>query len=413
MRKLASLLLVASACGDVVPPVDVTISPAMPVTTDDLIANVDDGGGRSLTYRWMNGGAAGPTGNTVSADMTTKGDVWMVEVSDGDFVVGTAQVTIANSPATVPTPTLKGALVSAAPLTCVSTPMDPDGDPLTITIAWFKDNAPFSGTTATKTIPNDTIPAATTHVGETYRCEITATDGGPTAPARGQVTSPMIAPRIGYTVTENPSAANLQKIDLETGTITDIGPMGVGYNFGDLAWDRVNQKLYMIDGRGAQSLYTVDTTTGVATLIGKHSLNDLFALGFAPTGLYAASNGAGPQLYKLDTTNGQPMLIGTMSASGGYVEGLVFDTKRNVFIGQTNAGGFYSVDVTNASVTALGGAGPSINDFGLTYDEYVDRYVTLDYNNNLQTYDPTTYAPTLVRGSLGPHTSIAIPLPPP
>lgn len=411
MWKLASLLVLVSACGEVVQQVDVTISPAAPVTTDDLVATIENGDGRKLAVEWSNNGAAGPTGNTVTADLTTKGDVWKVQVFDQDLLVGSAEVTVANSPTILTSPSIKGPTVAGAAQVCDTAVMDADEEPLTLTIAWELGGAPYTGTTTMTKNPGDTIPVLATHAGEMYKCSVTAKPNDESTPPQTQSASILITQRLAYTISE-PTAPTLQIIDLDTGVLTTVGPLNVAYNFGDLAWDRANQRLYMVDGRGAKSLYTVNTTTGAATLVGAHNLNDMFSIGFAPTGLYGVAFGSQNQLYKLDPTTGQPTLVGDLAVTGGRVEGLVFDSKRNLMIGQTNSGGFYTIDVANAAATALGG-NTSMNDFGLTYDPYVDRYVTLDYNQNLQSFDPTTYVPTLVKAGLSNRTSIAIPLPPP
>ena len=52
-----------------------------------------------------------------------------------------------------------------------------------------------------------------------------------------------------YTVSE--SGDMLCTIDTSTLTLTTIGPLGVTYNFGDLAYDTSSGTMYMTDGRGA------------------------------------------------------------------------------------------------------------------------------------------------------------------
>lgn len=199
MRILASALLLVCACGDVIGPVTVTISPAEPTTTDDLVASVQDGEGRDLSYRWLNGTASGPTGEMVSADMTSKGEVWTVEVIDRGAVVGTASVRIGNAPAVVMAPTFASPNFAAAPLSCVAQATDPDGDPTTVSVAWEKNGAPYTGTLMKKTVSNDTIPRATTKTGEVYKCTVTANDGTGPKTAEATIT---VAPRLAYTISE-------------------------------------------------------------------------------------------------------------------------------------------------------------------------------------------------------------------
>lgn len=415
MGKFACLLLLLCACGQVVDntggkPVTVTISPAAPVTTDVLVATVTDGGSRTFTYRWSATGHNDAMGATLPASATTKGDVWTVEVLERNNVVGMAEATIENSPVSL-TAKITGPKWGSAPLTCAVQATDPDEtDQVMLTITWEKDGAPFTGTTVMTDHPNDTIPKDTVKAAESYKCFVTASDG--TTMAMGDA-SATITPRIAYTMSENSTASVLQKIDLDTGALTDIGPTGVGYNFGDLAWDRVAQKLYMVDGRGAKSLYVMDTTTGAATLIGPHGLNDLFSIGVAPTGLYGIAQTAGNVLYKLDTTTGAATQVAAIAPTvNGYMEGLVYDSAHDRMMSMNNNGEFHVVDVTTAGVAKLAG-NTDMNDFGMTYDPYVDRYYTMDYNARLQAFDSTSFAPTVVKSALGSHSSIALPLPAP
>lgn len=414
MRNWGCLLVFVCACGQVVTEPDrvtVSISPAAPITTDDLVANVTDGGGRTFTYRWSASGQPDGMGATLPASATTKGDVWMVEVLDANVVVGMSEVTIQNAPVSLMAPRMMGPKWASAPLTCTVPATDPDdNDQLMITITWEKDGAPYTGTTAMTVHANDTIPKDTAVALESYKCLVTVSDGSTMAIGND---SAAIKPRFAYTMSENPTNANLQKIDLDTGVLTDIGPTGVAYNFGDLAWDRVAQKLYMVDGRGAKSLYVLDTTTGAATLVGPHGLNDLFSIGVSSTGLYGVAQTAGNVLFKLDTTTGAATQVAAITpAVNGYMEGLVYDSAHDRMIGENNDGVFFVVDLNTAAVTSLGGA-TSMNDFGLTYDPYVDRYYTMDYNARLQAFDSTSFVATVVKSSLGSHSSLALPLPTP
>ena len=73
---------------------------------------------------------------------------------------------------------------------------------------------------------------------------------------------------------------SLVSFDTNTLQRTVIGSLGVTFNFGGLAYDSNSDTMYMIDGRGSQSLYTVDRNTGAATLIGRHGISDLFGLAY-------------------------------------------------------------------------------------------------------------------------------------
>ena len=79
-----------------------------------------------------------------------------------------------------------------------------------------------------------------------------------------------------YTV-EN-DTDTLYTLDVSTLTLTPVGPLGVPYAFGDLAFDPTTATMYMTNGWGGglsvpSSLYTVDLATGAATLVGSMGVN--------------------------------------------------------------------------------------------------------------------------------------------
>ena len=94
----------------------VSLSPAEPTTLDDLVVVVDtpsedpdrDASALTYTFSWLRGGevALGLEGDTVSADETTRGELWLAVVTPWDGLnegdPATAEVTIVNSAPTCP-----------------------------------------------------------------------------------------------------------------------------------------------------------------------------------------------------------------------------------------------------------------------------------------------------------------------
>ena len=64
---------------------------------------------------------------------------------------------------------------------------------------------------------------------------------------------------------------SLVTIDRASGAVTVIGPTGVANgNFGDLTYDSNHGVLYWVAGGfGDENLYTINPTTGAATLVGE------------------------------------------------------------------------------------------------------------------------------------------------
>ena len=77
--------------------------------------------------------------------------------------------------------------------------------------------------------------------------------------------------------------SSLYTVDVGTGTATVIGSLGVDATFVGLAYDEVNQVLFLNRGAafGPSSLYTVNVTTGNATLVGANGVS-IDGLAWAP-----------------------------------------------------------------------------------------------------------------------------------
>ncbi len=61
---------------------------------------------------------------------------------------------------------------------------------------------------------------------------------------------------------------SLYTVDTTTAQSTLVGPLGIPSDAIGLAYDEVNQTLYLTEGDVTDSLYTVDVNTGAATLVG-------------------------------------------------------------------------------------------------------------------------------------------------
>lgn len=137
------------------------VSPATPRTLDDLSVVIDTPtvetmrpGAGPITYRyaWSRDGApvTGETTEVIDAALTTRDQVWRVEVTPltDDGLVGpmaTAMVTIANTPPVLRTVGLssywpvEGEALTAAP----GSTSDVDGDSVTVRYSWTADGAPL------------------------------------------------------------------------------------------------------------------------------------------------------------------------------------------------------------------------------------------------------------------------------
>jgi len=184
------------------PVVDVT--PDFPLTTDNLICTVTaestdvDGDTVTYTYKWYKDDnlqsdettTTTELTDTVSSALTVKEEVWKCVVTPNDgFVDGSSdedQVTIVNSPSTAPVVDVAPDLPTTADdLTCTVTAesTDDDGDTVTYTYKWYKDDILQSGETTITTDLSDTVSSTLTISGEIWKCVVTPNDGTVDGPA--------------------------------------------------------------------------------------------------------------------------------------------------------------------------------------------------------------------------------------
>jgi hypothetical protein len=175
-----------------------------------------------------------------------------------------------------------------------------------------------------------------------------------------------------------------------------IGPLGVDGAFGDLAYDEGSGTMYWVGGRDNNSLYTIDLNTGVATLVGEHGINDMFALGTVEGGVYgeAINWTIGHAVYSLNTTTAAPTLLGTNAV---YPGGMDWDPdgERMILLG-AGLGSIYSI-IPDGSVTLLS-TGPSIGDCDIAYDGDRGIFWAADTAGNLYQYDGSWARTTLLTG---------------
>ncbi|MEZ4460840.1 MAG: fibrinogen-like YCDxxxxGGGW domain-containing protein [bacterium] len=233
----------------------VTINTSHPATSDQLTCEavfdaIDvDGESVTVTFAWTKDGAPAGMGPVVDADETAKGEIWecTASVSDGwTSSSATASVTIENSPPGAPTVAIAPATPSANDdLVCTANAaVDADGDVVTYTYRWLKNQTPSGITTATLSNVN-------TALGDVWTCEATPNDGtidgpaatldvvvGNTSPAAPIVSVSPVSPNTTDPLT---CVATFDPVDSDGETVT------VAY-----AWTR--------DGSSAGTGPTVDAT---------------------------------------------------------------------------------------------------------------------------------------------------------
>lgn len=145
------------------------------------------------------------------------------------------------------------------------------------------------------------------------------------------------------------AAGVLATVDVETGTVTPIGNMGVEMT--DIAF-APDGRLF---GISFTSFYEIDPETAVPTFIGNHGVSGGNALVFGGDDvIYAA--GASGDLYQIDPTNGAGTVIGDLGLGVASAGDLAFNGPD--FFLSTTAGDLLQIDLgppaTGAVVGSLG-----------------------------------------------------------
>lgn len=118
----------------------------------------------------------------------------------------------------------------------------------------------------------------------------------------------------------------LYSIDASTGDATLIGSTGLR-QIVDIAYDRRIGVMYALTS--GSDLYTLDLATGAATLIGAvNTVTSEGGLTFGVSGLLASN---ADQLVSVSTLNGAQSMIGAISGPDNDISGLAFDAAGGLF----------------------------------------------------------------------------------
>lgn len=193
----------------------------------------------------------------------------------------------------------------------------------------------------------------------------------------------------------------LYTIDSATGAITSTGDAANDLDQG-LGYDPNSGIMYGLDG---SSLYTVNITTGIRTLVANTSVFST-ALAYNQTNntMYTLSNS---RLATIDLGTGAVTLIGSGSIGSNTCCTLAIDSAGNIFAGGLINGEIYAVDALTgvgsllfSSVTANIGGGT--NGFtALAFDENDDLYGVTTFNDFLVKVDLVSGTSATIGPSLG------------
>jgi hypothetical protein len=183
------------------------------------------------------------------------------------------------------------------------------------------------------------------------------------------------------------------------GMSTLIGNFGFSAVYGD-AFSPSGQLYAMVNSYSPSTLATVNIATGAATPVGAPTgIADLMAIEFAPDGTLYGASWRTNSLYTLDTSTGAATLVGSLGLPGANMD-LTWDYQNNTMYGISSSGPNGSLLYTVNLVT---GAGTLVTNIpgdnclmGLATDQ-AGNFLATDWcssNSPLYQINPTTGALT-------------------
>lgn len=156
-----------------------------------------------------------------------------------------------------------------------------------------------------------------------------------------------------YTLMDSYSDGKLATVNPATGAATVFG---AGNSISNMMILEIATDGTMYSASwSSNSLYEMDKTTGVATLIGALGFTGIMDLAFDSTGTLWATNGA---LYTVNTTTGAGTFVTALSGGIGSNMGIAFDSADNLLATEwgTASSPFWEIDTTTGVATAINGA---------------------------------------------------------
>jgi len=199
----------------------------------------------------------------------------------------------------------------------------------------------------------------------------------------------------------------LRAFDTQTRTFTDIGRLGVAFDFGDLGWDPVSQKMFLVQGFAGTGLYTVDLNSGVASLVGSHGSVDMFSLAYDPntSTMYCGESTRNTRFFEINLSTAVLTLRGN---PGINMDAMTYDPVRNEIVAAyAGPGDLYRMDPSNGSATLIYD-GDFFNNCGMAYDADTDKFWMIDWSGNVYSFDPNAgYTRTTELTGAGAHDGFA------
>lgn len=191
------------------------------------------------------------------------------------------------------------------------------------------------------------------------------------------------------------SNSNIWIIDHATGDMTLVGDSGSSEGLHGLAYDDSEGTMYAC---GATNLFTINMTTGAATIVGSFGISGSVMIGIACDG-YGNMYGEDlhtDSLYSINPKTGSAALIGLFGLDLNYGQDMAFDKESGICylsaftVHEGNEGALYTCNLTSGATTKIG-------TFGLEPTQITGFVIPYSLNNPPST--PTIDGP--IRGKVG------------
>ena len=268
------------------PTVDsITISPSNPKTLDTLVASstssdADMDSIADTQYRWSkNGILTTISTSTLDSVMTTKGDLWTVEVRVNDGTEWSSWMASSSLEILNTAPSLDSATISTNEaatdenVTVMATMSDVDDDQTTMIITWYLD-----GAIQLEYNNQATLPSSVTNKGESWTAVVQANDGETTS-SQSETLSVLIVnsePLLSVTL-ENATSqddltlqTSISDIDDDVIEVSTITWFRNGFREGSLDGATVVPSSYL--GPGQEWTVEVNVTDGTSYVISTTSI---------------------------------------------------------------------------------------------------------------------------------------------
>lgn len=163
-------------------------------------------------------------------------------------------------------------------------------------------------------------------------------------------TASMLADNLAYMSDE---FGNFGTVDLNTGVFSPVGNSGMGFT--GLAVE--NGKIYATSYNGLFStLYTLNPANGSPTVVGSASGVAFVKFGSTTSGLYGV--GSDTNLYSINATTGAATLIGPTGLGIGYFVALSNNAGTLYYADSLQtSNNFYTLNTSTGAATVVGGMG--------------------------------------------------------